>query len=144
MLHRANRFSTGYSSAEIHYITINCKMITEAILQVTDSPILKTKGKITLPPMSISVIGIKMPTLHNTNNLYDLNLSTFQLPEGLVPLDILHRVDHKTPQSLNIPILNTNSNFCSIPRNSSIAALELAGNLRRSRRSAGTSCKVTL
>ena len=51
-----------------------------------------------LPPMYISIVGIKTPTLQNTNNLYELNFDTFQLPEGVIPLDVLHRVDHKTPQ----------------------------------------------
>ena len=86
-------------------------MIAEAILQVTDSPILKTKGKITLPPMSVSVTGIQMPQLCDTNHVYKLNFDTCQLPESVIPFDILHRVDHKTPQNLNILILNTNSSF---------------------------------
>ena len=59
MLHRTYRFGMGYSTAGKHYITINGKMITGAISQVTDSPILNTKGKISLPSMSVSVIGIK-------------------------------------------------------------------------------------
>ena len=124
MLCRANKFGTGYSTTGRHYITINGKMIMEAISQGIDSPILKTKGKLTLPPMSISVVGIKTPTLCNTNNLYELNISTFQLPEGIIPLGVLHRVNHKTPQSLNIPILNASSGSCSITRNSPIATLE--------------------
>ena len=51
----------GYFTAGKHYIMINCEMIADAILQFTDSPILKAKGKITLP-VSHSVIGIKTPT----------------------------------------------------------------------------------
>ena len=57
--------------------------------------------------MSISIVEIKMAMLQNTNNLYELNLDTFQLPEGIVPLDILYRIDYKTMQSLSIPIWNT-------------------------------------
>ena len=102
-------------------------MIAEAILQITHSPILETKAKITLPPVSVSVKGIKMPTLQDTNNVYELTFDTFQLPEVVIPLDILHRVNHKTPQNLNILIFNTNNCFCSISRNSAIATLVLAG-----------------
>ena len=76
---------------------INGEMIPEAILQITDNPILKSKGRVTSPPMSVSVIGIKMPIPCNTNNVYELNFDTFQLPEDVILLDILHRVDHKTP-----------------------------------------------
>ena len=61
-------------------------MITQNISQTTNSPILKTKGKLTLPPGSISVVGIKTPTLQNTNNIYELNFDTFQLAEGATPL----------------------------------------------------------
>ena len=77
MLHRTYRFDTGYSTAGKHYITINGEMIAEAMSQITDSPILKPKGKIILPPMSVSVIGIKTPTLCNTNNVCELNFDTF-------------------------------------------------------------------
>ena len=56
---------------------VNGEMIMEAIMQVTDNPITKTKGKITLPPVSVSVISVKTPPLCNTNNVYELNFSTF-------------------------------------------------------------------
>ena len=61
--------------------------------------------------MSISVIIVKIP-----------------------PLDILHKVSHKTqntrhktPQYLKIPLLNTNSSSSSISRCSPLATLALAG-----------------
>ena len=77
VLHRAYRFSTGYSTMGKYYITINGEMITEATSQITDNPIIKTKGKITLPPMSISVLSVKTPPLCNTNDVYKLNFNTF-------------------------------------------------------------------
>ena len=75
-------------------------MIAEAISQVTDNHIIKTKCKITLPPTSVSVINVKTWPPHNTNNIHELNFSTFQLWEGIIPLNVIHRVDHKTPQNL--------------------------------------------
>ena len=60
VLHRAFRFRTGYSTTGRHYITMNGKMVTEAISQVTDNTILKTTGKISLPPVSLSVVGINI------------------------------------------------------------------------------------
>ena len=77
MLHRAYKCSKGYSTTGKHYIMVNGEMIAEAISQATDNPIIKTKGKITLPPMSFSVISVKTPPHHNTNNVYELNFSTF-------------------------------------------------------------------
>ena len=127
VLHRTNRCGTSYSTTGRHYITINSEMIVQAISQPINSPILKMKGKIMLPLMSISIVAIKTPTLQNTTNLYELNLNTFQLPECVVPLDIVLRVDHKTPQSLNIPVLNDNNSSCSISKGSPIATLTLAG-----------------
>ena len=91
---------------------INGDMIAQAILQTVINPIIKIKSKITLP-LSISIIAIKTPTPHTTNILYELNFNTFKLPEGVILLDVVQRVDNKTPQSLNIPILNVNNSYCS-------------------------------
>ena len=54
VLHRAYRFGTGYSTKGKHYITVNGEMIAEIISH--HHPIIKTKGKITLSPMSVSVM----------------------------------------------------------------------------------------
>ena len=48
--------------------------------------------------MSVSIVEIKTTMVPYTNNLYELNFDMFQLPEGVIPLDILHRMDHKTPK----------------------------------------------
>ena len=77
--------------------------------------------------MSVSIVEIKMPTVPNTNNLYQLNFDMFQLPEGVIPLDVLHRMDHKTPKILNIPIMNNNNTTCSLTKTFPIAMLTLAG-----------------
>ena len=60
MLHRTNRFGTSYSTTGRHCLIINREMIAKSISQATTNPILKIKGKLTLPPMSISVVGMKM------------------------------------------------------------------------------------
>ena len=78
--------------------------------------------------MSIPVVGVKKPEVPDINNLYELNFDTFQLPKGVIPLDILHRIDLKTPKNLTIPILNTNNTTCSLTKNSPIATLVSAGN----------------
>ena len=49
-------------------------MIAQGISHTTVIPILKIKGKVTLPPMSVSVVGVKMPEVLDINNLYELNL----------------------------------------------------------------------
>ena len=62
VLHRTNRFGTGYLTTGRHYLTINSEIIAQAISQTTINPIIKTKGKIMLTPMSISNVEVK-----NTN-----------------------------------------------------------------------------
>ena len=63
VLHRSYWFATRYSTTVKHYITINGQVIAQAILQSIDYPILKTKGKVTLPPMSVSIIEVKTPKI---------------------------------------------------------------------------------
>ena len=78
--------------------------------------------------MSVSIIEVrKPPKLTNTNNLYEVNADTFQLPEGVILLDVLHRGNHKTPQHLNVPVLNTNNVPCSIGKNMPIASMYIVG-----------------
>ena len=55
--------------------------------------------------------------------MYELNFNIFQLPEGVIPLDILPKVNHKTPQHLNIPVLDANNSFCSISMCSPLVTL---------------------
>ena len=68
-----------------------------------------------------------MPEDPDVNNLCELNFDTFQLSEGIIPLDVLHRIDHKTPKHLTIPILNTNNTTSSLSKNSPIATLVSTG-----------------
>ena len=61
------------------------------------------------------------------SDIYELDFNTFQLPEGIIPLDIMHHVDHKIPRTLKVPILNTNNNIYSLAKNSPIVTLVPAG-----------------
>ena len=73
--------------------------------------------------MSVSILEVETLKISNTTNLYEVSTDTFQLPEGVLLLDILHRVDHKTPQHLNIPVLNAYNIPCSIGKNRPIASM---------------------
>ena len=97
VLHRLYWFGTGYSTTGKHYITINGQVIVQSVSQPLDYPIIKTKGRVALLPVSVPIIKDKTLKLANTANLYEMNADTFQLPEGIILLDVLHRVDHKTP-----------------------------------------------
>ena len=54
--------------------------------------------------------------------MYEVNCK-FQLPEEIIPLDVLHREDHKIPRQLNIHILKTGNNPISLGKNTLIGTL---------------------
>ena len=83
---------------------IKGEVITQSCHSTIGEPILKTKGKIILKPTFISVIAVKTPKIPDTNILYEVDSKFHQLPEGIIPLDVLHRVHHKMPRELNIHI----------------------------------------
>ena len=95
--------------------------------QALDYPIIKTKGRVTLPPVSISIIEVKTPKLTYATDMYKMNADVFQLPEGIILLDVLCRVNHKTPQHLNFHVLNTNNVTCSIAKNMPIISMHPMG-----------------
>ena len=90
-------FSTGYSTTGKCYITINAQVIVQLISQALGYPLIKTKGRVTLPHVSLSIIEVKTPNLTNTTDLYEMNADTLQLPEGIMLLDVLNRVNHQDP-----------------------------------------------
>ena len=58
VLHRSYWFGTSYSTTGKHYITTNGQVIAQSVLQALDYPVMKTRGKVTLPPMSVSIIEV--------------------------------------------------------------------------------------
>ena len=89
VLDRDNTFGMGYSTNGRNYITINGEMIAQSCSQSTTTPILKTKGQIKLLPCSISVIEFRTPEIPDPNNIYKVDFITFQLLEGVIPLDVV-------------------------------------------------------
>ena len=75
-------------------------MLAQSCSQIVTNPILKTKGKIKLLPFSISVLEIRTPGGQDSNSIYELDFNTFQLPEGIILIDIMHHIDHKMPRTL--------------------------------------------
>ena len=127
VLHRLYQFSSGYSTTGKHYITINGQVIAQLALQTLDYLIVKTKGKVTLPPMAVCIIEVKTPKICNTTNLYEVNADTFHFPEGIILLYILHRVNHKTLQHLSTTALNTNNVQISMGKNLPVASMHPMG-----------------
>ena len=59
VLHRSYQFGTGYSTTGKHYITINDQVIKQLMSQPLNYPIVKMKGRITLPPVSVLILEVK-------------------------------------------------------------------------------------
>ena len=50
------------------------------------------------------------------------SLTPLTCPEGIILLDVLHKVNHNTPQQLNITMLDAKNVLCSIGKNMLIAS----------------------
>ena len=73
----------------------------------------------------MTVISIKTPPNTSVNQVYETS-HQFPLPSGMIPVDVMHKIDDKVPQELNIPIVNTNNNIASITKNTVLVSLRPA------------------
>ena len=78
-------------------------------------PIVQNTGALTLAPRSISVISVQVPTKLNLKHLYQPDAAD-DLPSGIIPLAVDHKIDHKYPKLLKIPLCNTEYNTIYILR----------------------------
>ena len=93
--------------------------------------------------MSVCIFEVESPKIPNTTHLYEINVDTFQLPEGIILLDILQRVDHKTPQHLNIPMVNAKMFHVILAKTCPLHLCTLQESARKLKRSAGAGSGVT-
>ena len=77
--------------------------------------LVKTKGQCRLQGRLITWISIKMPRNIEVNNLLEVHLDR-QLPKGVIPLDVLHNIEHKQPQEMLIPLLNVMNSVVKLPK----------------------------
>ena len=111
---------TGWMRRGNHYISIGKNnFVAESTNQLNVHPIIKTKGKVTLKPESISFIEVQVPRNISENKKYQLNSNTY-LPNGIIPLDPIHSFE-KTPRTLQQPFL---TNHESIPKGSLLGTFE--------------------
>ena len=114
---------TGWTQTGNHYIALGKhNFIAESTNKLKGHPIIKTNGKIMLKPESISFIEVQAPRNISGNNKYQLNPEAY-LPKGIIPLDLKHSFE-KTPRTLQLPFLNTSTNYESIPRGSLLGTFE--------------------
>ena len=107
----------------------NGQMVAQSIPSPTIEPIIKTKGKTKLNPHSMTAVSVKTPPNIDKSQVYELN-HKFPLPSGIdiidVTIDVIHKFDHKIPQELKIPILDTNNNITNITKNTALVSLRSA------------------
>ena len=63
-----------------------------------------------------------MPRNIQTNNLLAINLDR-QLPKGLIPLDVLHSIEHKQAQEMLIPLLNAMNSVVKLHKNTILGSI---------------------
>ena len=56
-----------------------------------------------------------MPRNIQVNSLLKITLDR-QLPKGLIPLDVLHNIQHKQPQEMLIPLINIMNSVVKLPK----------------------------
>ena len=54
--------------------------------------------------------------------MFEINLDR-QLPKGLIPLDVLHNIEHKQPHEMWIPLLNIMNSVVKLPRNTILGTI---------------------
>ena len=63
-----------------------------------------------------------MPRNIQVNNLLEVHLDR-QLPKGLIPLDVLHNIEHKQPQEMLISLLNVMNSVVKLPQNTILGCI---------------------
>ena len=87
-----------------------------------------TKGQYTLQSRSITWISVKTPRDLDINSLFEISLDR-QLPNGLIPLDVLHNIKNKYTQELIIPLLNTANTDIKLLKNTILGSIARVDNV---------------
>ena len=81
------------------------------------------KNRTCLQAYAVTIISVKTPPNLDPQQLYECG-ERLQLPEGVVALQVQHKLDHKMPTELKIPLLNTNKRDVYITKNTAIMTLQ--------------------
>ena len=87
-------------------ITHNKTYLCISLPSTITKPILQTAGAFYLQPRSISIIIVQAPINLEPQCICEFSTSN-DLPLGLIPLAVNHKINHKYPKLLNTYILNT-------------------------------------
>ena len=110
-----------------HFLTIKNKFLALSITPQLPKQLVKSKGQCTLQGRSITWISIKTPRNIQVNSVFEINLDR-QLPKGLIPLDVLHNIEHKQPQEMLILLLNIMNSVVKLPKNTILGSITKVNN----------------
>ena len=88
----------------------------------------KTKGQCTLQCRAIMWISVQTPQSLDTNSLFEIKLD-WQLPKVIIPLNVLHNINHKQPHELTIPIINMANTDVKLLKNIVLGSLSRVNNI---------------
>ena len=111
-----------------NFLTIKNKFLALCLTLQSPNQLVKTKGQCPLKGRSITWISVKTPRNIQANNLHKINLDR-QLPKGLIPLDVLHNIEHKQPQEMLIPLLNVMNSVVKLPKNTILGSITKVDNM---------------
>ena len=86
-------------------MTHNNNYLCISLPSTVTKPIVQNSGAVYLQSRSMPIITVQAPMELNPRHSYELS-SSDDLSLGLIPLAVDHRINHKCPKSLNIPILS--------------------------------------
>ena len=73
-------------------------------------------------------ISIHTPQNLNNNSIFEISLDR-QLPTGMLSLGVLHNINNKQPQEINISLLNVANSDIKLPRNTVLGSLTRVSNV---------------
>ena len=111
-----------------HFLTIKNQFLALSLTLQSPNQLVKTEGQCTLQGRSITWISVKTPRNIQANNLLEINLDK-QLPKGLIPLDVLHNIEHKQPQEMLILLLNVMNSVVKLPKNTILGSITKVDNV---------------
>ena len=98
-----------------HFITIKSQFLALSIAPHVIRQLAKTKGQCHIQHGSVTWITVKTPKNLSNNGLYKINLDR-KLPTGIVPLDVIHNLNHKQSSELVIPLLHVGDICIKLPK----------------------------
>ena len=122
------RIGCTWNTEGKHLLTIKNKFLALSLTPQSPNQLIKTKDQCTLQSRSITWFSVKTPRNIQANNLLEITFDR-QLPKGLIPLDVLHSIEHKQPQEMLIPLLNVMNTVVKLPKNTILGSMNKVDNV---------------